>query len=385
MYESVLQAQLQTGKRSILLLGPRQVGKSTLLNLLKPDLSVNLASPMTFRDYVTHPERLEHELRAAGPGVRSVFIDEVQRVPALLNLIQVLLDERPRRFRFLLSGSSARKLRRGRANLLPGRIHVHYLHPLLACELGRDFELDRALAHGTLPGMYAEKDPQTREADLRSYVDVYLREEVQAEALVRDIGGYGRLLELVAASSGRILNINALCGDAGLSYETARRYVEVLEDTLIVFRVPAWSDSDRASLISHPKLLLFDLGVRNALLRRPLDRPLDDERGLLFEHLVGYELHRRVGSLWPRAKLSYYRTRHGVEVDFILEVDREIWAIEVKSGRRVDRGSFKGLASFAQRARRVKRQIVVFLGPRKQLIEGVEVLPLQRFLEELPS
>ncbi|MBU1701977.1 MAG: ATP-binding protein [Candidatus Eisenbacteria bacterium] len=385
MYERFLTTKLQTGKRSVLLMGPRQVGKSTLVNLLKPDLTVNLASPVAFRDYVTHPERLEHELRGAGPETRSVFIDEVQRVPALLNLVQVMLDERPQRFRFLLSGSSARKLRRGHANLLPGRIHVHYLHPLLACELGGEFVLERALAHGTLPGIYAEPDPPTREADLRSYVDTYLREEVQAEALVRNIGGYGRLLELVAASSGRILNINALCSDAGLSYETARRYIEVLEDTLILFRVPAWSDSDRASLISHPKLFLFDLGVRNALLRRPLDRPLDDECGLLLEHLVGYELHRRLDGLWPQAGLSYYRTRHGVEVDFILEVDRELWAIEVKSGRRIDRGSLKGLSSFAERVPRLKRRIVVFLGPRKQLIDGVEVIPLQRFLEELPS
>lgn len=385
MFERVLRSRLKSGKRSVLVLGPRQVGKSTLLGSLEPDLTVNLASPAEFRDYATHPERLEYELRAADSDVRIVFIDEVQRVPALLDLVQVFLDERPRRFRFLLSGSSARKLRRGHANLLPGRVHVHYLHPLLACEIGSRFDLDRALAHGTLPGIYSESDVNTREADLRSYVDVYLREEVQAEALVRDIGGYGRLLELIAASSGRILNINSLCRDAGLSYETARRYVQVLEDTLLMFRIPAWSGSDRASLVSHPKLFLFDLGVRNALLRRPLDKPLDDERGLLLEHLIAYELQRRLGSSLPRAALYYYRTRHGVEVDYVLEVDRELWAIEVKASRRVDRGALKGLASFSEHARRVKRQLVVFLGSRKQLINGVDILPLHRFLEELPE
>jgi predicted AAA+ superfamily ATPase len=385
MFERALQARLRGSGRSVLVLGPRQVGKSTLLNQLGPDLALNLASPATFRDYVTYPERLEAELRAAGPEVRTVLIDEVQRVPALLDLVQVLLDEHPRRFRFLLSGSSARKLRRGQANLLPGRVHVHYLHPLLLCELGAEYKLHRVLAHGTLPGVYGETDPGTREGDLRSYTDSYLREEIQAEALVRDIGGYGRLLDLVAAASGRILNINALCRDAGLSYETARRYIEVLEDTLIVFRVPAWSGSDRASLVSHPKLFLFDLGVRNAILRRPLDRPLEDERGLLLEHLVAYELHRRLGGLLPRAALYHYRTRHGSEVDFVLEVDRELWAIEVKAGSRVDRGAPAGLLSFAERSRRVKRKIVVFLGPRKQSIEGVEIIPLLEFLEELPS
>jgi predicted AAA+ superfamily ATPase len=381
----MLKGRLKSGKRSVLILGPRQVGKSTLLGSLKPDLTVNLASPSEFRDYATHPERLEYEMRGAGSEIRTVFIDEVQRVPALLDVLQVLLDERPKRFRFLLSGSSARKLRRGQANLLPGRIHVHYLHPLLACELRNHFDLNRVLAHGTLPGIYSESEVNTREADLRSYVDVYLREEVQAEALVRDIGGYGRLLELTAASSGRILNINSLCRDAGLSYETARRYLDVLDDTLLMFRIPAWRGSDRASLVSHPKLFLFDLGVRNALLRRPLDKPLDDERGLLLEHLVAYELHRRLGSSLPRSALYYYRTRNGVEVDYILEVDRELWAIEVKASRHVDRSSLKGLASFAEHAPRVMRKIVVFLGPRKQRIDNVDILPLQAFLDELPK
>ncbi len=158
MYERSIFPRLSETQRSILLLGPRQVGKSTLLASLKPDLSINLASPAIFRDYVAQPERLEFELRAAGSQTRTIFIDEVQRVPALLDVVQTLVDEQPRRFRFLLSGSSARKLRRGQANMLPGRVHLHYLHPLLQCELGQEFDLQRVLAHGTLPGVYAEPD-----------------------------------------------------------------------------------------------------------------------------------------------------------------------------------------------------------------------------------
>lgn len=385
MYERLLRRQIADSRRSVLVLGPRQVGKSTLLTSLAPDLILNLAHPATFRDYVARPERLADELRAAGESVRTVLLDEVQRVPALLDLVQVLLDEQPERFRFLLSGSSARKLRRGQANLLPGRVHVRALHPLLACELGDDFDLDRALANGTLPGIYAEPDPELRAQDLRAYTDIYLREEIQAEALVRDVGGYARLLELVAASSGKVLNVNALCRDAGVSYETARRYIGVVEDTLVGFSVPAWSGSDRSRLVSHPKLYLFDLGVRNALLRRPLDRPLADERGLLLEHLVAYELNRRLGSLWPEAKLSYYRTRHGLEVDFVLEVGREVWGIEVKSGRDVGRSELRPLRAFSERVPRVARRIAVYLGPRRQAIEGVEVLPLAEFLAELPG
>ena len=385
MYPRLLAFTLRSTQRSALVLGPRQVGKSTLLSSLSPNISLNLASPRAFRDYVSHPERLERELHACSPGQRTVFIDEVQRVPALLDVVQVFIDEQPDRFRFLLSGSSARKLRRGQANLLPGRIHVHHMHPLLACELGADFDVNRALSHGTLPGIYAEPDERVRSADLRSYADTYLREEIQAEALVRNLGGFSRLLDLVAASSGRILNLHALCRDAGLGYETVRRYVEVLEDTLVAFRVPAWSGSDRSSLVRHGKLFLFDIGVRNALLRRPLNEPLPDERGFLLEHLAASELHRRLGTLWPEAALFHYRTRGGAEVDFVLEVGRELWGIEVKAGRSVTRRMLRGLASFASRSPRVKRRIVVFLGDRPQKIDGVEVLPLVDFLALLPG
>lgn len=384
MYERSLGARLRRDRHHLLLLGPRQVGKSTLLGSLEPDVTLNLASLATFREFVTAPERLERELLAAPSTARTILIDEVQRVPALLDGVQAIIDAHPRRFRFLLSGSSARKLRRGHANLLPGRVVLHHLHPLLACELGADFNLDRVLAHGTLPGIYANRDPESRASTLRSYVDAYLREEVQAEALVRDIGGYARLLDLAAASSGRIVNLNALSRDAAVSYETARRYLDVLEDTLVLFRIPAWSGSDRASLVAHPKILMFDLGVRNAILRRPLDRPLDDERGLLLEHLVGLELRRREGGMWPEARVQHFRTRRGAEVDFIVSVGRELWAIEVKASSRVDVRDLKGLAAFADRAGKVSRQIVVFLGARRQRLDRVEVLPLEDFLAELP-
>lgn len=385
MYERLLAPRLLRSRTSVLVLGPRQVGKSTLLAGLSPDITINLASPSAYRDYVTHPERLEAELRAADRDVRTVFLDEVQRVPALLDVVQVILDSKPRRFRFLLSGSSARKLRRGGVNLLPGRIHVHHLHPLVAAELREDFDLDRCLAHGTLPGIYAEPDAEIRAQTLRSYVDIYLREEIQAEALVRDVGGYARLLDLVAASSGRVVNLNALARDAAVSYETARRYLGVLEDTLVVFSVPAWRPSDRAVLIAHPRLFFFDIGVRNALLRRPLDSPVEDERGYLLEHLVAHELHRRAGGMWPEAALFHFRTKHGAEVDLVLQVGRELWGIEVKAARNVARADFRGLAALADRSPKVKRRIVVFLGTRPQTSEGVEVLPLKRFLDELPT
>jgi predicted AAA+ superfamily ATPase len=384
VYERLLSDRLRSHGRSVLLLGPRQVGKSTLLRALGPHRTIDLASPSAFRDYIGQPERLERELADAPPSVRSIMLDEVQRVPALLDVVQTVLDAHPHRFRFLLSGSSARKLRRGQANLLPGRIVLEHLHPLLEREIGGDFRLERALAHGTLPGIYSESDPHLRDQVLRSYVDAYLREEVQAEALVRDLGSYARLLDLAVASSGRILNVQALSRDAGIGYETARRYLDVLQDTLVLFRVPAWSGSDRASLVAHPKLLVFDIGVRNAILRRPLDRPLDDEKGLLFEHFVGLELLGRTLGFWPEARLFHFRTRHGAEVDYVLEVGREVWGIEVKSSRSVDPRDAQPFQALADRTRRLKRRIVVFNGLRRQRLGDAEALPFQEFLEGLP-
>lgn len=382
MYDRLVRAALRDSDASALLLGPRQTGKSTLLRSLDPDLVIDLASPATLRNYLSHPQILEEELRATDVSTKVVFIDEVQRVPELFDVVQVFLDERPRRFRFLLSGSSARKLRRGSANLLPGRIHVHYLHPLLACELAKDFDLGRAMAHGTLPGVWSDSD-SSRSFTLRSYSDTYLREEIRAEALVRDMGGYARLLDLVAASSGRILNMAALSQDAGIQHETVRRYIEVLEDTLVAFRVPSWSGSDRSSLVRHPKIFLFDLGVRNALLRRPLDSPAQDERGLYLEHVVAYEIWRRMGTVWPEARLSHFRTRSGAEVDFVIELDRELWAVEVNASS--DPGRPRGMEALASRSSNSTRRIVVFLGPRRRVHQGIEFLPLQSFLDELPS
>jgi predicted AAA+ superfamily ATPase len=384
MYDRLITSTLAKSKKSLLLLGPRQVGKSTLLKSLGPDLSLNFAEPRTFREYVSRPERLGDELEAATANVKTILLDEVQRVPPILDVVQVLSDERPGRFRFLLSGSSARKLKRGHANLLPGRIQVHHLHPLTAAELGADFNPERAMAHGTLPGIYREADPVERSRDLTGYADTYIKEEIQAEALVRDVGAYGRMLELMAASSGRILNLNALCRDAGIRYETARRYLDVLLETLVAFEVPAWSGSDRAGLVAHPKIFLFDLGVRNALLRRPLDLPSEDEKGLLFEHLVAYELYRRLGTPWPEAKLSHFRNRHGSEVDLVLEIGREAWGIEVKAGRDSEGFKASGFAALAERIPKLKRRIVVFLGKKKQARGGVEFLPFADFQSELP-
>jgi predicted AAA+ superfamily ATPase len=386
VYRRLLLDTLSTGRKSVLLLGPRQVGKTTLLRELGPDLTIDLSDLASLRRFQQRPESLDEDLAALPTAKRqTILVDEIQRVPALLDQMQGWIDREGGRLRFLVTGSSARKLRRGQANLLPGRVHMHYLHPLLAAEIGAEFDLSRVMAHGTLPGVYAERDPEERRRTLESYTNLYLREEVQAEALVRDLGGYGRLLDVVAASSGSILNLRGLCKDAEIPYETARRYIEVLEDTLIVFRVQAWSGSDRRSLIGHSRLFFFDNGVRNALMRRPLDKPLEDERGLLLEHVVAQELHRRVTNSWSSARLFHFRDRGGAEVDFVLEIGRELWAIEVKSARDPKEIPRRGFEALSSRTKLLKRKIVVFLGPRARKVDDIEVLPLMTFLAELPS
>ncbi len=375
--------RLLPANRSVLLLGARQTGKSTLLRSLAPDLELNFASPATFREYAAHPERLEAELLAAPKSVKLVMLDEVQRIPAVLDTVQVIVDAQPERFSFLLSGSSARKLRRGSVNLLPGRVRSLALHPLVASEIGSEFELKRVLLQGSLPGIYRQEDDEERSADLRSYVDTYLREEIQAEALVRDIGGYARMLELMAASSGRVLNLLNLSRDSGIRYETLRRYVSILEDTLLGFVVPAWSPGDKVGLVAHPKVFLFDTGVRNVLLRRNLKTIAPDDKGILFEHLVAFELCRRTGGICPEAKVSHFRTKHDAEVDFVFEIDNELWAIEVKSGS--DPTSFRasGMKALSQRAR-IARKIVVFQGSKKLQRDDLEFIPFLDFAHSLP-
>lgn len=368
----------------MLLLGPRQVGKSTLLDSLGPDLRIDLAHTPTFLRYARDPAAFAAELGALKRRPLTVFLDEIQKLPALLDDVQVMLDREPKGLRFLVSGSSARKLRKGQANLLPGRVAIHYLHPLLAGELGGDFDLARAMSHGTLPGIWTAESDAARRELLQGYVDGYLREEIQAEALVRDLGGYARLLDLTAAASGNILNLQALCRESGLRYETARRYLEVLHDTLVAFSVPAWSGKERASLVAHPKVFLFDLGVRAALLRRPLERHLEDEKGLLLEHVVAFELARRQ-STWPGAKLFHFRTGSGAEVDFVLEIEGALWGIEVKATRHLNWKRSAGFAALAARTTRLERKLVVYLGDRKLELGDAEAVPLEDFLALLPA
>jgi predicted AAA+ superfamily ATPase len=370
--------------RSVLLLGPRQTGKSTLVRGLLPrrSWSVDLLHQDAFLRYSKEPERFRLEVEAqVRAGTRVVFVDEIQRVPALLEEIHGLIEAH--RIRFLLTGSSARKLRRGAANLLAGRAATRRLHPLTLAEQGERFDLDRTLRYGSLPAVVTGSERDAREL-LTSYAETYLREEVQAEALVRNLGGFARFLDVVAAENGGIVNASAVARDASLSPRTVQEYYQILEDTLIGYRLEAWRRSPRARLVGHPRFYLFDTGVTNALARR-LGAPPDPVwRGRLFEQWVVLECARLLDYRRSEARLYYWRTHSGAEVDLLVEQHGRLrLAVEVKAKKTVAGADLSGLRSFAEAHPDVRR-VVVAEAPEPYRLGDVDVLPYRLFFDRLP-
>lgn len=382
MIPRMLAAQLASGAKSILLLGPRQTGKSTLIASLRPDVSINLFHEPTFLEFARNPAELEERLaaKAASATPLHVFVDEVQRLPSLLNTIQVLLDEQPRRYRFLLTGSSARRLRRGNANLLPGRVHVHHLGPLATAELDYAVDTQQALSTGTLPGIYTDPSRSGREKTLRSYAATYLKEEVQAESLSRNLEGFARFLGVAAEWAGHHLDLSKIAAAAQVARPTVSRYFEVLEDTLLVQRVGPFTRSANRRLVMHPKFYFFDVGVRNGLLSS--FQPDADRIGLLFEQLVFSQLVASAAARDVEIRVASFRTEHGAEVDFIVELDSETWALELKASRLVTGGDLRGLRSFAEIGPK-HTPLVLYLGDVPRRIDGIEVLPWQDALRRM--
>jgi uncharacterized protein len=376
----MLKARLAASKKSVLLLGARQVGKSTLIRSLQPDLVMNLADEESHIGYAKDPGRLRREVQAL-PRPSLVVIDEVQRVPALLNSLQAEMDEGSRH-RFILTGSSARKLKRGGANLLPGRIVLEYLDPLSFWELDATFDLDRALQVGTLPGIYLDREAGTEVLD--SYATVYLREEIQAEAITRDLGTYARFLDVAALGSGDWINYSKLASDTEIAKETVRRFFQILEDTLLAFRIPAFENRNPSRRVNQrDRILLFDVGVRNALLgvhRRP---PAPTDKGKLFEQwLILQCLYFARANHLPWRPFSY-RTEAGAEVDLIIDAGTFFIAIECKLGRTIAVSQLSGLRSFASAAHKPTRSFVVFQGERSQQFENdIRAVPYRIFLRD---
>ncbi len=370
-------------RRSCFLFGPRQTGKSTLVRSILPSdaFSVDLLRYESFLRYSKEPSQFRKEAEARiEAGARTIFVDEVQRVPALLDEIHALIEKYGARF--ILTGSSARKLKRGGANMLAGRASTRRLHPLTMGEQGELFDLDRTLLLGSLPAVVVSPEDEAEDL-LRSYGETYLREEIQAEALVRNLGGFARFLDVAAAQSGDILNFSAVGRDASLATRTVQEYFQILEDTLVGFRLEAWRKSPRARLVVHPRFYFFDTGVTNALNRR-LTAPLNPvDRGRLFEQWVILECLRRLDYQQDEARLFYWRTNTGAEVDLLVEKHGQLrLAAEIKSKIRVAGADCTGLRSFEAVHPGVPC-VVVSLVPEEYRIGEILVLPYDRFFSRL--
>jgi predicted AAA+ superfamily ATPase len=375
---AVLGRFLRPPAGSFFLFGPRGTGKSTwLAQTFHGALRLDLLAPNVLRTYQARPERLRERI-AAEPGVATVVIDEIQKAPQLLDVVHALVEERSD-LRFVLTGSSARKLRRGAANLLGGRLVAAHMPPFMAAELGPGFDLQRALRIGLVPLVWQAPDP---EATLAAYASLYLHEEVQAEALVRQIGDFARFLEVISLSQASQLNLASLARDTEIPRKRAEAYLEILEDLLLAYRLPVFQRRAQRQLVQHQKFYFFDAGVFRSLRPcGPLDAPAEIE-GLALETLVAQHL-RALCQLRPGGgNLSFWRTRAGLEVDFVVYGVDLFWAIEVKRSSRIERRDLKALKAFAEDYPEATC-LLLTLCPEPLVIDGIRCEPLDTWLKQL--
>ncbi|MBM4343402.1 MAG: ATP-binding protein [Deltaproteobacteria bacterium] len=362
-------------QRSCLLLGPRQTGKSRLLRETFGDaVTFDLLDHRVFQRLSADPGRMADELAMAAPPGGLVVIDEIQKLPELLDEAHRLIESRG--LRFVLTGSSARKLRRQGVNLLGGRAWVRQLHPLVRCEIGEGFDLLRALRFGTLPAVWLSDDPAE---DLRAYTGTYLREEVAHEGLVRSVPAFSRFLEVAAACNGQLINKTQIASDAQVARTTLHEYFEILKDTLLAFELPPYAHTVKRKPVQTSKFYFFDAGVARALRGLPALREDTVEFGEAFEHYLCHELRTWVDTCAPGTPLAFWRSTGGHEVDFVLG---ERLAVEVKATRAVKGSDLRGLRALAEDAPGM-RLVVVCREPVARKVGAVEILPWQQFLDAL--
>ena len=358
-------------RKSLFLFGPRQTGKTALVRHALPAAKrYDLLDGDVFLTFSRRPAQLGEEL---GPADRLVVLDEIQKLPALLDEAHRLIEQRG--IRFVLTGSSARKLRHGGVNLLGGRAPSRTLHPFVYRELGDDFVLTRALDRGLIPSIYASESPRE---DLRAYVGSYLKEEIAAEALTRNVPAFSRFLEVAALSHGTMLNYAQVASDAQVPVSTVREYFHILEDTLVARPLPAWTRSRTRKAIGTAKHYFFDVGVARHLQHRSGLSPRSPEFGEAFEGYIFHELSTYLDYTEP-APLAYWRSTSNFEVDFVLA---DSTAIEVKAKDAVGDRDLRGLRALREEAL-LEHYLVVSLEARPRTVDGIEILPWKVFLERL--
>lgn len=372
---------------SFFVFGARGTGKSTFISdqfLLNSNcLKIDLLDSDSEEKYSRDPGLIEREIEALRSRPEWVFIDEIQRVPKLLNHVHRLIENQKQKF--VLTGSSSRKLKREGANLLAGRAFVNHLYPLTHSELNKDWDFDRALNWGTLPKTYFGSSDLQRGAFLKSYVQTYIMEEIRVEQLVRDLDPFRDFLEVAAQMNGKILNYSKIAKDVGTTDKSIRNYFEILQDTYLGFYLPAFHRSVRKAQAEHPKFFLFDLGVK-----RQLERTIESKLvpstfafGEAFEHLVIVEMIRLANYYQKNWTFSYFRTKEGNEIDLIVSPNRrEEILIEIKSTTRVDTAEVKYLAQLSE-SFRAKAIYYLSLDSTEQVIGPVRCLPWQKGISQI--
>ena len=357
-------------KKSVFLFGPRQCGKSWLVDhTLRNVHVVDLLSSEMFLRFSQHPEQLEQ----LGTDGCPIVIDEIQKLPSLLDEVHRLIEKRG--YRFLLTGSSARKLRKKGVNLLGGRARVRRLHPFSAFELKDLFSLERAINFGLLPSVWFSEEP---EEDLADYIDEYLRQEIIAEGATRNLPAFSRFLEIAALSNGEQIDYAAVSRDAQVPRSTVQEYFRILQETLLADEVAVWKRGAKRKTVETAKFYLFDAGVARRLTRRTGVVEGTPEYGHLFETLVHHELRAYLDARTRDGVINYWRTPSGTEVDFVVGSV----AIEAKSSKLVDKSDLKGLRAIAEEGS-FKHRIVVSREPLSRVQDGVEILSYGDFVTRL--
>lgn len=366
--------------QSFFLLGPRQTGKTTFLKARFPEaLWINLLDEGLCQRLMRSPDLLAEMVRAK-PKDMWVVIDEIQKLPQLLNLVHLLIEERKQKF--VLTGSSARKLKRDGVNLLAGRALGKKFHPLSAEELGDNFDLKRALKYGQLPSLIGAESPREL---LDTYVGMYLREEIQQEALVRRLEQFAKFMEVAAFSQAQVLSVLSVASDLGVSRNTAESYFQILEDLLLAVRVPVFQKRAKRKITTHPKFYYFDVGVYRALRKKgPLD-PEEEIEGVALESLVYQELRACIDNHGMDVELFFYRTQGQSEVDFVVYGLDGFFAIEVKRSARIQKKDLNSLREFKVDYPEAK-VFIFYLGAEERVTEdGIHMIPLRDALLRLKS
>ena len=365
---------LQRPHRSFFLLGPRGTGKSTWLGRhFKQAKVINLLDEALYQSYLQDISLFYNSLRLLKPHT-WVVVDEIQRMPNLLNEVHRLMEEK--QLKFALTGSSARKLKSAGVNLLAGRADRYFMYPFTAKELGLDFDLQETLRFGTMPLIQSQKNKQKA---LDSYVQMYLKEEIKAEALVRNLPGFARFLPVLALYHGQVLNVSATARDAGVSRSTVKGFLDIMEDTLLLNKLPAYSPRLRVREKKHPKIYWIDSGVVRSA--RKDTGPLSQmEQGSLFEAYIYMCLKMKMEYEGAFDEIYYWSsgTAGNIEIDFLLRQGSELTAIEVKTAQRVRAEDLKGLKAISD-LKGVKQKILVYLGTTHLQKAGIEVLPFSLF------